>query len=285
MPVPDTRSHGTHDETPQSKRVASGNAFFGNQICGMFPVDGSGSVDTIVTASKLTKRYRAHTALDGVSFELHKGEIVGLLGLNGAGKSTTLSLLTGRLLPDEGSVSILGHDLSTDLRAAQACFGFLPEGAPLFEDLTVEAHLKTLAGLRIGISGDDVSSAIKRFNLENVRTKTIETLSKGYKRRTALAGAFLGNPEILFLDEPTDGLDPFQKDSVLESLASHRDEQTLLISTHSLEDVGAICDRIIVLSAGKKVFDDRTIALAARAPDGTLKTAFADLLETAGAQS
>lgn len=236
------------------------------------------SVEPIVTASKLTKRYRAHTALSDVSLDLHKGEIVGLLGLNGAGKSTTLSLLTGRLLPDEGRVSILGHDLSTDLRAAQACFGFLPEGAPLFEDLSVEAHLQTLAGLKPHTARTDIDQVIERFNLTEVRHKTIETLSKGYKRRTALAGAFLGDPHILFLDEPTDGLDPFQKDSVLESLSARRAEQTLLISTHSLEDVGAICDRIIVLRSGHKIYDDKTSTLAARAEDGSLKSAFASLL-------
>ena len=237
---------------------------------------------SIVSAHNLTKRFGAHTALDGVSFELSEGEIVGLLGLNGAGKSTTLSLLTGRLIPDNGSVFISGHNIESERRSAQAAFGFLPEGAPLFEDLSVETHLKTLSGLRQGISVDDVEKVISKFDLQVVRAKTIETLSKGYKRRVALAGAFLGSPKLLFLDEPTDGLDPFQKDKVLEGLSSNRSEQTLLISTHSLENVGAICDRIIILSAGKKVYDGTAEALYAEAADRSLKSAFRALIDTDG---
>ena len=237
---------------------------------------------SVVSARNLTRYFGKHVALDSVSFELRSGEITALLGRNGAGKSTTLSLLTGRLEPDAGEIDILGKPASSDPVAARRQIGFLPEGAPLFEDLSVIAQLKTMAGLK-SLSGASLSKSLEdvvgRFELDTVRKAPIETLSKGFRRRVALAGACLGNPPILILDEPTDGLDPFQKARVLEQLSAARKDQALLISTHSLEEVSEICDRVLILDAGKLIFDGSVAELAATAPDLSLDLAFKRLVE------
>ncbi|WP_293611194.1 ABC transporter ATP-binding protein [Ponticaulis sp.] len=232
----------------------------------------------IVSAQQVSKHFGSFKALDDVSFDLQTGEIVGLLGLNGAGKSTTLSLLTGRMIADTGQISIAGHDITEDRTDAQTQFGFLPEGAPLFEDLSVDQHIKTISGLR-GVEGSDqIDLVLEQFELLDVRHKIIETLSKGFKRRVALAAAFLGAPPILFLDEPTDGLDPVQKDRVLAQLRNAREQRTLLISTHSLEDVDVICDRVIILNKGRKIFDAPVEELAPRGDALALKAAFNALI-------
>jgi len=245
-------------------------------------------VSSVLSAIKLSKRYGRHTALNGVSFELREGEITALLGRNGAGKSTTLSLLTGRLEPDGGEVRILGQPLTYDATSLRGYFGFLPEGAPLFNDLTVDQHLTTMAGLR-PLSREDqaatIADMLDRFELIDVRHKVIDTLSKGYRRRVALAAACLGQPKILILDEPTDGLDTFQKDRVLAQLRSAKSSQTLLISTHNLEDVAEICDRVIILNDGHLVFDGRVSELARRAPEGHLADAFKTLIISEGIES
>ena len=242
----------------------------------------------IVSIRHLSRNFGKLQALRNVSFDLKSGEIIGLLGLNGAGKSTTLSLLTGRLIPDEGSVTLNGIDALKNPVRARRQFGFLPEGAPLFEDLSINAHLHTLAGLA-DIPGNCqkrvIGNVIKQFDLMDVRHRIIDTLSKGYRRRVALAGACLGNPPLLFLDEPTDGLDPFQKDRVLEQLRQARNSQTLLISTHSLEDVEAICDRVIILHKGALVFDGNTEDMKKVGKGDSLKSAFQALLEEAGTGS
>lgn len=236
----------------------------------------------LVSARNLTKYYGNDVALDDVSFDLREGEITALLGRNGAGKSTTLSLLTGRLLPDAGHIEILGEPVSEDPAGLRRHIGFLAEGAPLFDDLTVTAQLSTVAGLR-GLSSHNQKAAlnavIEQFELESVRQAQIDTLSKGFRRRVALAGACLGTPPILIMDEPTDGLDPFQKDRVLEQLRTSREGQALLISTHSLEEVSAICDRVLVLNAGRLLFDGSVTDLAATAPDLSLSQAFRQLIE------
>ena len=220
-------------------------------------------------------------ALTNVSFSLHTGEIVGLLGLNGAGKSTTLSLLTGRLAPDQGEIIINGVDALKDPVISRGHFGFLPEGAPLFEDLSVTAHLKTLAGLcglKGGLRTSAINTVLNQFELVAVRHQIIDTLSKGFRRRVALAGAFLNQPPVLFLDEPTDGLDPIQKDRVLNQLKAARKIQTLLISTHSLEDVDAICDRVLVLNQGRLVFAGTVEEMKYSGSGGGLKAAFEHFL-------
>ena len=235
----------------------------------------------VIAARNLQKAYNRSIALDDVSFELNSGEITALLGKNGAGKSTTLSLLTGRLEPDHGEIEVMGRKVSDNPVSARSQIGFLPEGAPLFDDLTVLAQLQTMAGLK-GLSGLSSKAAIDdviaRFELSDRRHARVDTLSKGFRRRVALAAACLGDPPILILDEPTDGLDPFQKDRVLQQLRDAKQDQALLISTHSLEDVSEICDRVIILDDGRLIFDDRVDALAATAPGKTLEAAFKALI-------
>ena len=233
----------------------------------------------IASVQNLTRSYGPVRGLRSVSFDLHTGEIVGLLGLNGAGKSTALSLRTGRLTPDSGTVELFGERLTAGTHALKGRFGFLPEGAPLFDDLSVRAQLETSAGLK-GLKGADrktaISAVLDRFELTDMKARVIETLSKGYRRRVALACAFLGDPPLLLLDEPTDGLDPLQKDRVLAQLVKAKDHQTLLISTHSLEDVEAICDRVIVLHEGEVVFDGQTSELKSKSE--SLGQSFRNLL-------
>ncbi len=230
----------------------------------------------ILSVRNLSRAYGGKPALKDVSFDLHTGEIVGLLGLNGAGKSTALSLLSGKLLPDEGDILFLERDISA-VQDLPNLLGFIPEGAPLFEDLTVRSHLETLAGL-YGLSKTDRRDAIEKtehdFELTDVTRKQISSLSKGYKRRVALAGAFLCQPKLLLLDEPTDGLDPVQKTRMLTLLRQSRSERTMLISTHSLSDVAELCDRILILDRGELVFDGSHDALADKGGKAGIEGAF-----------
>ena len=225
----------------------------------------------ILSVRGLSKTFSAKRALNDVSFDLYKGEIVALLGLNGAGKSTALSVLTGKLLADEGEVSF--HE--------SGIIGFLPEGAPLFEDLSVIEQIRTLAGL-YDLSRAERTEAIERvltdFELSTVRKTAISALSKGFRRRVALAGAFLPKAPLLLLDEPTDGLDPAQRDRVLDQLRKSREDRTLLVSTHSLEDVAAICDRVLILTRGTLAFGGTLEALRQSA-NGDLKQAFLTLAD------
>lgn len=241
---------------------------------------------SILRVSGLTKSYRDHLAITGVSFEINAGERVGLLGLNGAGKSTTLAIVTGRLIADEGSVSILGHDLPGDREDALTETGVLPEGAPLFLERTVLGHLQTVAGL-LQVDKvqrpDAIAKVIDRFELSAHRNKRIETLSKGYRRRVALAGAFLNSPKLIVLDEPTDGLDPLQKDKVISDLVQIESDQALLVSTHALDDVERLCERVLILHAGKLAYDGPVEALKARSEKGDIGEAFRSVLsETSG---
>lgn len=230
----------------------------------------------ILSVQNLTKCFGSKTAVSDVSFSLHEGEITALLGLNGAGKSTILSLLSGRLLADAGEILYRGTRLSLTSSTPNT-LGYVPEGAPLFEDLSVDAQLRTLAGL-YGLKGSSVTDALDhvttRFDLTDVRRRHISSLSKGYKRRVALAGAFLCDPELLFLDEPTDGLDPIQKDRMLARLRDESRRHTLLISTHSLEDVSVLCDRVLILSNGRLVFDGSVSALKEQGGSDGLGGAF-----------
>lgn len=234
----------------------------------------------ILSVRNLSRNYGWKPALRQVSFDLFEGEIVGLLGLNGAGKSTALSLLSGRILPDEGRIEFRGKDISC-LRDRPNRLGFVPEGAPLFEDLSVQNHLETLAGL-YGLPSGEAVTAIEvmlgEFELLDVRRKQIATLSKGYKRRVALAGAFLGAPDLLLLDEPTDGLDPVQKARMLDLLRRSGTARTLLVSTHSLTDAAGLCSRLLILDRGELVFNGPTADLAASSPDGSIETAFHQLV-------
>ncbi len=218
----------------------------------------------MIEVSHLTKRYGDFTAVDQLSFGLAPGEILGFLGPNGAGKSTTMKMLTGFLTPDAGSVSIWGCDMGTDPLGAQRHIGYLPEGAPAYEEMTPRSFLSFIAEIR-GLSGDAhrqaVEAAIRRMSLEAVVDQPIETLSKGFKRRVGLAQAILHDPKVLILDEPTDGLDPNQKHQVREMIKGLSKDKIVIVSTHILEEVTAVCTRTMVMAAGRIVFDGTPEAL------------------------
>ena len=206
----------------------------------------------------LAKHFGAIKAVDGVSFSVKKGEVLGFLGPNGAGKSTTMKMITGFLAPTRGTVRVCGHDVLTDPIAVKASLGYLPEGAPAYADMTPDGFLRFIADIR-GLTGADkkraVASAAERAQIKNVMFQPIETLSKGYKRRVGLAQAILHNPPVLILDEPTDGLDPNQKHEVRTLINDMAHDKAIIISTHILEEVNALCTRNVVIANGLVQFD------------------------------
>jgi ABC-2 type transport system ATP-binding protein len=221
----------------------------------------------MIKTEHLSKRYHALTAVDDVSFEVQPGEVLGFLGPNGAGKSTTMRMLAGFITPTGGKASICGHDVETDTLAAKASLGYLPEGAPLYGEMTVYSFLQFVAELR-KLSGETrtrrLNYVISRLQLERVLTQTIETLSKGFRRRVGLAQALIHDPPVLILDEPTDGLDPNQKHEVRTLINEMSRDKIIVISTHILEEVDAVCSRAIIIARGKIVADDTPQGLAAR---------------------
>lgn len=221
----------------------------------------------MIRAQSLTRRYGPLLAVDHLSFEVEPGTILGFLGPNGAGKSTTMKMLTGFLEPSSGSAEIFGHDIRTQSLAARRCMGYLPEGAPLYGELSVERFLAFIAEAR-GFRGDAVSqrvnAAIDRLNLDGVAGQTIETLSKGFKRRVGIAQAILHDPPALVLDEPTDGLDPNQKHEVRRLISEMSSDKIMIISTHILEEVDALCTRAMIIARGRLLADDTPEGLLQR---------------------
>jgi len=215
----------------------------------------------------LTKRFGAKTAVDHVSFSADSGEVLGFLGPNGAGKTTTMRMIVGFLTPSAGRAVVCGHDVLVDPLAVKRRIGYLPEGAPLYEDMTPAALLGFVASVR-GISGETRRSAIARavdqLQLHEVIAQPIGTLSKGFKRRVGLAQAILHDPEVLILDEPTDGLDPNQKHEVRGLITRMAEGKSIVISTHLLEEVDAVCTRAVIIAHGRLVFDGTPEALAAK---------------------
>jgi len=212
----------------------------------------------MIALSGLTKRFGPFTAVDDVSFSVDRGEVLGFLGPNGSGKTTTMRMITGFLLPSAGSAVVGGHDVAVEPLAAQRQIGYLPEGAPLYGDMTSKDFLKFIAGVR-GMSGDDatrrIGSIVERVEIESVLHQPIDTLSKGFKRRVGLAQALLHDPDVLILDEPTDGLDPNQKHQVRDLIRDMGHNKAIIISTHILEEVEAVCTRAAVIAKGRVVFD------------------------------
>jgi ABC-2 type transport system ATP-binding protein len=206
----------------------------------------------------LAKHFGEIKAVDGVSFSVKKGEVLGFLGPNGAGKSTTMKMITGFLTPTRGTVRVCGHDVLTDPISVKASLGYLPEGAPAYADMTPDSFLRFIADIR-GLSGADkkraVESAAERARIKHVMFQPIETLSKGYKRRVGLAQAILHNPPVLILDEPIDGLDPNQKHEVRTLINDMAHDKAIIISTHILEEVNALCNRNVVIANGRVRFD------------------------------
>jgi ABC-2 type transport system ATP-binding protein len=234
----------------------------------------------MIEIQNLTKRFGPVIAVTGLSLVVRPGEVLGFLGPNGAGKSTTMKMATGYLAPDEGSVRICGHDIVSDTIAAQKKLGYLPEGAPAYGEMTPRQFLHFIAGVR-ELSGMAAKTATERAiagaELRSVLDQPIETLSKGFRRRVGLAQAILHDPEVLVLDEPTDGLDPNQKHAVRGLIRGMAKDKTIIISTHLLEEVEAICTRAVIIDQGRIVADATPAALAARSPTGRLDEVFRQL--------
>jgi ABC-2 type transport system ATP-binding protein len=231
----------------------------------------------LIEIDGLTKRFGGFTAVDGVSFQVRRGEVLGFLGPNGAGKSTTMRMLAGFMTPTAGTARIQGHDVQTDSVAARRVLGFLPEGAPTYPEMSVEGFLRFCARVR-GFSGselaDRVDHALGLTTLRVVRLQSVETLSKGFKRRVGLAQALLHDPPVLVLDEPTDGLDPNQKHEVRGLIEKMAPQKAIVISTHILEEVDAVCSRAIVIAGGRIVADGTPAALQQQHPSGRLEEVF-----------
>ena len=223
--------------------------------------------DLRIESRSLSKHWGNLKAVDELSFTVESGEVLGFLGPNGAGKSTSMKMLTGFLTPTSGTAIINGHDICTDSLAARRSIGYLPEGAPSYGELNVRQFLEFIARAR-GFSGGEVSkraaASIERLNLGAVREQTIETLSKGFKRRVGLAQAILHDPAILILDEPTDGLDPNQKHEVRRLIREMAQDKIIVISTHILEEVAALCNRAMIIADGRLLVDDTPAGLVAR---------------------
>jgi len=220
-----------------------------------------------IEARSLSKHYGSLLAVDRLSFEVGSGDILGFLGPNGAGKSTTMKMLTGFLAPTSGTAFINGHDIINDSLVARRSIGYLPEGAPGYGEMTVRKFLEFIARAR-GFRGrealEKAAAAIDRLNLDSVPEQPIETLSKGFKRRVGLAQAVLHDPQVLILDEPTDGLDPNQKHEVRKLIREMSSEKIIVISTHLLEEVHALCNRAMIISDGRLLVDDSPDGLIAR---------------------
>jgi len=221
----------------------------------------------MIKADGLVKDFGRRRAVDGVSFEVGKGAVLGFLGPNGAGKTTTIRMVAGFLAPSAGTVHVKGIDVARNPVAAQKSIGYMPETAPLYGDMTVSVFLGFIAEVRGFIGAERASRvdyALDRCFLKPVRNQTIDTLSKGYRQRTCLAQALLHDPDILLLDEPTEGLDPNQKQVVRDMICEMAAERVIMISTHVLEEVEAVCTRAIIISNGRIVADDTPAALKAR---------------------
>lgn len=223
----------------------------------------------MISVRGLTKKFGALTAVDGIDLSVKSGEVLGFLGPNGAGKSTTMKMITGFLEPTAGAVSVCGHDIAREPVEAKRRIGYLPEGAPMYGDMTPAGFLDFIGGIR-GFDGKErrrrIERVAERIQLEEVMYRPIDTLSKGFKRRVGLAQAILHDPEVLILDEPTDGLDPNQKQQVRELIAEMAPERAIVISTHILEEVEAICSRAVIIARGRLLADGTAESLQSRLP-------------------
>ncbi len=234
----------------------------------------------MIRIENLTRHFGAFTAVDNLSFQVQPGEVLGFLGPNGAGKSTTMKMITGFLQPSSGRVDIFGYDMWRNPLPAKKMLGYLPEGAPSYGEMSVQSFLAFIADVR-GLRGVDkkraIAAAAEKSALTEVMAQTVDTLSKGYRRRVGIAQAILHDPQVLILDEPTDGLDPNQKHHVRELIRSLSQEKLVIVSTHILEEVSAVCTRAMIIARGKLVVDETPTALAARATTGRLDDVFRQL--------
>ncbi len=228
----------------------------------------------------LQKDYGRIKAVQDVSFSVARGEVLGFLGPNGAGKTTTMRMITGFLPPTAGTAQVCGHDITDNPVEAKRQMGYLPENAPSYESMTVSGFLGFIAEMR-GFRGKDsreqVERTIERCHLSAVTRQSVGTLSKGYRQRVCFAQAILHDPQVLIMDEPTDGLDPNQKFVVRKMIQSMANEKAIIISTHILEEVEAVCSRVIIISQGKIVANSTPDELKARSTTGRLDDIFRKL--------
>ena len=233
-----------------------------------------------IKIKSLTKSFGAIHAVRNVSFNVSHGEVLGFLGPNGAGKSTTMKMITGFLEPTSGTVEVNGHDVLENPLSVKRSIGYRPEGAPAYGEMTVRNFLNFIADIRQlngAIRKKRLDEVIETINIGTVIDQSIETLSKGFKRRVGLAQAILHDPNILILDEPTDGLDPNQKHEVRNLIKKMSMEKAIIISTHILEEVDAVCTRAIIISSGELLFDGAPTQLIAKSDQNDIDHAFRNI--------
>jgi len=228
-----------------------------------------------IQVSNLTKVYGKQKAIDDISFNVGKAEIVGFLGPNGAGKSTTLKIITGYLQQDGGNVLVSGQNVNKEPLAIKSLIGYLPEANPLYYEMYIREYLEFIAGLhKIENPKEKIADVIEVTGLSVEANKKIGQLSKGYKQRVGLAAALIHDPEVLILDEPTSGLDPNQIIEIREVIKTLGQNKTVLFSSHILQEVEALCDRVIIINKGKIVADDLLVNLKKTSESGSLEEVF-----------
>jgi ABC-2 type transport system ATP-binding protein len=243
--------------------------------------------NAMLEVQDLHKHFGAIRAVQGVSLTVEKGEVLGFLGPNGAGKTTTMRMITGFLSPSSGTARICGHDITADPVAAKRAIGYLPENAPAYDSMTVLDFLGFVAEIRgyhNAQRAERVETALARCRIDDIRHQSIGTLSKGYRQRVVFAQAILHDPPVLIMDEPTDGLDPNQKFLVRTMIRDMASEKAIIVSTHILEEVDAVCTRAVIIKKGRIVANGTPDALKAQSSTGRLEDVFRSLtLEQEGA--
>ncbi len=232
---------------------------------------------TAIEINSLTKSFGAIQAVRGISFKVEHGEVLGFLGPNGAGKSTTMKMITGFLEPSYGTIKVHGLDVLAEPIVVKRMIGYLPEGAPAYGEMTVKSFLNFIADVRAltgAARAKRLAEVIDMVNIKEIINQSIETLYKGYKRRVGLAQAILHDPAVLIMDEPTDGLDPNQKHEVRRLIKEMAQNKAIVISTHILEEVDAVCSRAIIIAAGQLLFDGTPQELIAQSPRNDIDHAF-----------
>jgi len=234
----------------------------------------------MIKIKNLSKKFGHLTAVEDISFQVEPGEVLGFLGPNGAGKSTTMKMITGFLAPTSGQIEVCGFDVDKQPIEVKKRIGYLPEGAPSYGEMTPSQYLQFISQVR-QLSGQNkiarIKEVVERLHLDKVLNQSIDTLSKGFKRRVGLAQAILHDPEVLILDEPTDGLDPNQKHEVRELIKSIAPDKVIIISTHILSEVDAICSRAIIIADGKILADDTPAGLREKSSSDKMDDIFREI--------